>query len=144
MRVKRLLFAVVASVSMVGCAVGQKTGAAPANPCSGTCDVSVTVASCTAAGIVADPPTIHVAPGAAVMKWEIDEASFQAGWQFAAERGVFFKDDQIGEFVAQGRSPKVITFNNRHTTARRYEYGINIVNRNGQTCPTKDPFVANL
>lgn len=143
MRVKRLLLAVVASLSMVGCAVGQQ-GAAPPPDCTGNCRVVVTITSCAAADIKVDKQTIRVGAGPAVMQWEIDNGSFQAGWKFASQ-GIFFKNDAGGEFVPgpQG-GPKMITFNNRHTKPGVYEYGIRIVNPNGQPCPPKDPFVANL
>jgi hypothetical protein len=123
---------------MLGCATVRS-----ASPCSEpACKVPVSVgANCAISPGPNDE--LEVARGnAPTIHWELEQQSFQDGWQFERSNGIEFKTPTGGEIEFVGHSPRVVTFNNRHTKEGKYRYGINLVNRDGRTC-RQDPFVVN-
>lgn len=139
MSTRNLLSALVVCLLLPGCATQRIV-----TPCNqSTCKIVVSVgAHCAISPGPQDE--LEVARGnSPVIQWEIDSDAFRAGWEFARGGGIDFKTPAGGEIDPASHSPRVVTFNDRHTKPGRYQYGINLVNRNGGTC-RQDPFVVNL
>lgn len=115
--------------------------------CSGACPIRITVLENCNFRVV--PWTVGVPRGShnVPIQWHIDSASV-GNAQFAASRGIFFKNAASArEFDGERRvSDTQYVWNDRNPTlspkGRPHPYGINVV-QNGKPCPTFDPTVVN-
>jgi len=140
MKTKNVLSALVVCSVLYGCA-STRSAAQCDTP---ACKIVVSVqADCAISPGPNDE--LQVTRGnAPKLHWEIDEASFRDGWQFARDSGIEFKTPTGGEFQPGEHSPRVVIFQNRHTREGRFQYGINLVNRDGTRTCRQDPFIVNL
>jgi len=148
---QRALFSVIAAACVaVGCTMPSpraKDSLKADWTCDGKnkCEVSITVASCTPAGITFDYPVLGIAKGTKDVDivWKIATPKYE----FAKKDGVAFKgSDWPKEFdLPEGNKNryKWRDRNNLDAGTRSYDYGVTILNADGSACATTDPTVVN-
>lgn len=141
MKTRSLLSAVAVCCLLPGCAtVGPEQSCA-----EDTCKIFVSVgANCE----ITPGPTdnLVVARGnAPFIVWELDNAAYNdGGWRFpGGENSINFKTGTGGEINFVSHSPRVVLFQNLHTKAGKYQYGINLVNKDKTKTCRQDPWIVN-
>jgi hypothetical protein len=151
MKNRALLSAFTFAFAATGCAMQLPMAAGgpgkdPTKTCDekSKCDVSITVASCTPAGIILEHEVLGVAQGSrdVDIRWTIDTPDY-----YFAKDGIKFK---TGDWPKEFDQPegnrnkyKWRDRNNLDTGKRSYDYSVTIVKSDGSACATKDPTVVN-
>jgi len=149
----RALLSVITLASVVaGCAMHSPKAegwARPTKTCDEKgvkCDVVISVASCTPAGIILDHQVLGVAKGSrdVEIRWTISTP----GYDFSRKDGVKFKgDDWSKEFdLPDGNKNRYKWRDRNHLDTgaeRRYDYSVTVVKSDGSPCATLDPTVIN-
>jgi hypothetical protein len=104
-------------------------------------DVTVSVVS---GAIQVSPDTLAMGKDRNVkIFWTFDKATSEAGWQFAADTGIVFKDTGNTQFTDKELkdSGKKYKWNDANSDNNLYNYTVNLVN--GTQTLSKDPAIQN-
>lgn len=129
-----------AVLALCGCAMLEQSAKRPPSNCGpGACQFDVTVVSCKNITVSKDP--IVVEPGhRGPIQWKLDP---HGGWEFYGGGIIVHQND--GEFEpANGNSPFVVTWNNKHQNAdKTYKYDVVVQARGGGPVCVLDPSIMN-
>ncbi|HEY2630386.1 MAG TPA: hypothetical protein VGI57_14745 [Usitatibacter sp.] len=113
---------------------------------SGKCELTITVTSCTPAGVTIDHEILGIVTGTKDIN--IDWVIATNGYDFHKSDGIKFKgDDWRKEFDQATGNKNKFRWRDRNNAGgqplREYEYSITVVKSDGSPCTTKDPVVIN-
>jgi hypothetical protein len=137
---RALYSAVVASLALPACAAMHASPGA-GRPCNQqVCFAVVSVDNCT---ISVAPDTLPIARNNANVQihWDIDNASAQAGYTFAAN-GITINNNPPQFHDPQRLTPRKFKWKDNNTDNVKYKYAVNI-EKGTTACPPKDPFIHN-
>lgn len=137
-----LVYAVIASLALLGCASVKRDQSSGAEPMAGgscnahECHVIVTVADCK---ISVDPDPIAIFARNVEIHWDLRDSP---GYTFT-EDGIVIPANK-GDFTDPRRIPTGLKFlwHDKNTTAATYKYTVNVT-LGAARCPSLDPQIVN-
>jgi hypothetical protein len=146
----RALFSLVLAASVIPACSMLPEGFPPPGSGGGSadcgngaaCAISITVNSCTAAGVVLSADDLHVKTKNEIITWTISGSAYN----FDARDGIKFKVAH-GEFDSPTAHGNRFTWRDKNDAGgppgRRYPYSIKILKSDGSPCVTVDPTIIN-